>query len=78
MFLVHKSGVSISLISIDLRTVNGFGEALYNIVATVDAELSQTEKAEKVMIEHWESLRRSYSIRLLWQRPEEKPALRIG
>jgi hypothetical protein len=27
---------------------------------TVDAELSQTEKAEKVMIEHWESLRRSY------------------
>ena len=50
-------------VSIDLRTVNGFGEALYNIVATVDAELSQTEKAEKaekVMIEHWESLRRSH------------------
>lgn len=47
-------------IPVELEAVLGFGEILHRITVTVDAELSETDKAESIMIKRWERFRREH------------------
>jgi hypothetical protein len=47
-------------IPMELRSVLGFGEILHRIAVTVDTELSESDKAETIMIKRWEKLRREH------------------
>jgi hypothetical protein len=45
-------------IFVELYSVLGFGEVLHRVAVTADTELSESEKAERIMLGRWESLRR--------------------
>jgi hypothetical protein len=55
-----KSLVLNGHIFVELYSVLGFGEVLHRIAVTMDAELSESEKAERIMLGRWESLRREH------------------
>jgi hypothetical protein len=47
-------------ITLELTDVLGFGDVLHRIAVTTDAELSETDKAEVLMLSRWEAQRREH------------------